>query len=393
VEHSFADDLAAVSNIDAIPMILKVACHSTGLRFAAVARVTSDRWIACAVRDEIAFGLQVGGELPVKTTLCDEVRSRRELVIIDNVAEDKLYCGHPTPGMYGFQSYISVPINLPDGRFFGTLCALDPLPAQLKTSSTIETFKLFADLIAFHLDAQEQLAVTQSELEVERAVAEMREQFIAVLGHDLRNPLNSIKLSVPVLLATPLDERARRVVGRINNSVTRMAGLIDNVLDFARSRLGAGISLTKIEHQGLAAMLEQVIAELQAAWPDRTILTEITLSRTVVCDGARISQLLSNLLGNALTHGASDSPIWIRVRSNDNDFELSVANRGKPIPPDSIERLFEPFSRAATDQAPEGLGLGLFIASEITKAHGGTITVASSSEETCFTFRMPMNMA
>jgi signal transduction histidine kinase len=99
-------------------------------------------------------------------------------------------------------------------------------------------------------------SVTQSELEVERAVAEMREQFIAVLGHDLRNPLNSIKLSVPVLLATPLDERARRVVGRINNSVTRMAGLIDNVLDFARSRLGAGLSLTKIENNGLAAMLE-----------------------------------------------------------------------------------------------------------------------------------------
>jgi hypothetical protein len=103
VEHSFADDLIAISKIDAVPMILKVACHSTGLRFAAVARVTSDRWMACAVRDEITFGLQPGGELPVKTTLCDEVRTRRELVVIDNVAEDELYCEHPTPGMYGFQ--------------------------------------------------------------------------------------------------------------------------------------------------------------------------------------------------------------------------------------------------------------------------------------------------
>ena len=89
--------------------------------FAAVARVTEDRWVACAVRDEIAFGLQPGGELEVETTICDEIRDSGRLVVIDNVAEDKAFCGHPTPRMYGFQSYISMPIVRPDGRFFGTL--------------------------------------------------------------------------------------------------------------------------------------------------------------------------------------------------------------------------------------------------------------------------------
>src|ERR1700685_2008976 len=117
ITDSFADDLAAIGKIDAIPLILEVACHSTGLRFATVARVTPDRWIACAVRDEIAFGLQAGGELPVNTTICDEVRASGQIVVIESVAEDKLFCGHPTPKLYGFQSYISVPINLPDGEF------------------------------------------------------------------------------------------------------------------------------------------------------------------------------------------------------------------------------------------------------------------------------------
>jgi signal transduction histidine kinase len=389
MNKSFTEDLAAIARIDAVPMILKVACHITGLRFAAVARVTEDRWIACAVRDEIEFGLQPGGELKVETTICNEVRHSGQMVVIDNVAEDEGFSGHPTPAMYGFQSYISVPINLTDGRFFGTLCALDPRPARLRTTTTIDTFRLFADLIAFHLDAQERLSVTQTALQQELQLAELREQFIAVLGHDLRNPLNSITLGLPVLLETPLNERARRVVGRIQNSVARMAGLINNVMDFARTRMGSGLSLTRSIDYGLAGMLEQVIAELQVVWPDRTIRSELSLAMPVACDSARISQLLSNLLANALTHGASDSPVLVHARSDDSGFKLSVTNHGKQIPPEAADRLFEPFSRASTTEGQQGLGLGLYIASEIAQAHGGTISVVSSSQQTCFSFRMP----
>ena len=159
LKDSLADDLAAVTRIDAVPTILEVVCRTTGLGFSAVARVTEDRWVACAVRDEIAFGLQPGGELRVETTICDEIRDSGQLVVIDNVAEDEVFCGHPTPRMYGFQSYISVPIHRPDGRFFGTLCAIDPRPARLNTPETVGMFKLFADLIGFHLDVQERLRV------------------------------------------------------------------------------------------------------------------------------------------------------------------------------------------------------------------------------------------
>src|SRR5215213_2888189 len=123
-------DVAAIARIDAVPTILEVVCRTTGMGFAAVARVTDDRWIACGVRDEIAFGLQPGGELKVETTICSEIRDSGRPVIIDHVSDHPVFCGHPTPAMYGFQSYISMPILRPGGEFFGTLCAIDPRPAK-----------------------------------------------------------------------------------------------------------------------------------------------------------------------------------------------------------------------------------------------------------------------
>jgi signal transduction histidine kinase len=388
LEDTFAEDLAAIARIDAVPLILEVVCRTTGMGFAAVARVTEDRWIACAVRDEIQFGLQPGGELAVKTTICDEIRGSGQPVVIDHVAEDEAFCGHPTPQMYGFQSYISVPIYRPDGRFFGTLCAIDPRPAHLKTPETIGMFKLFTHLIAFHLDAQDRLMMSEKALLDERQTAELREQFIAVLGHDLRSPLAAIDAGATALGHMPLGEKATPVVALIRRSVGRMAGLIDNALDFARGRLGGGLSLATAADSGLESVLEHVIAEQRSAWPGRDLLTEIALDAPVACDSARIAQLVSNLLANALAHGDPAGPVWVFARSDDDGFELSVANLGAPIPPETQASLFQPFSRASARRGQQGLGLGLYIASEIARAHGGTLEVASSEEITRFTFRM-----
>jgi signal transduction histidine kinase len=388
--NNIADDLEAISRIDAIPKILEVVCRTTGMGFAAVARVTVDRWVACAVRDEIAFGLQPGGELQVETTICDEIRESGQPVVIDHATEDETFCYHPTPKMYGFQSYISVPINRPDGQFFGTLCAIDPQPHRLKTPETIGMFKLFADLIAFHLDTQERLKLSETALLDERQTAQLREQFIAVMGHDLRNPLNAIHGGAELLLMMPLGEKGAQVSALIQRSATRMAGLIENVMDFARGRLGGGLSLNRVVDAGLEAMLKQVIAEVQTAWPHRVIQSELALSRPVSCDGPRIAQMLSNLIANALTHGDPAGPVRVRARSDDNSFELTVANLGEPIPPDTVDRLFQPFSRASAAPGQEGLGLGLYIASEIARAHEGSLEVDSSPEETRFTFLMPV---
>lgn len=389
ISENFAGDVAAISKIDAVTQILRVICSVTGLGFSAVARVTDTHWVACAVRDEIQFGLLPGGELELETTICHEIRSNGEAVAIDHVAEDERFCAHHTPLRYGFQSYISVPINLADGRFFGTLCAIDPKPANVNNPEILGMFALFADLIAMHLDAQYRLAANEAALQSEREMSKLREQFIAVLGHDLRNPLGAIGAGVQVLSLMPQSEEAAPVLEMIQRSNLRMGELIDNLLDFARGRLGDGISLSFAEDPGLETALRQVIVELQAAWPARSIEGEIHLDRLVACDSARLAQLLSNLLANALTHGDPSSPVWVRAQSSEQEFELTVTNLGPTIPPEILERFFEPFARGDSAAGGQGLGLGLYISSEIARAHQGTLTIASNEGKTCVAFHMP----
>jgi signal transduction histidine kinase len=388
--NDFQADVGTIASIPAVPTILDVVCRTTGMGFAAVARVTETRWIACGVKDDIAFGLRPGGELKVETTICHEIRQHRDPVVINDVAASEVYRHHQTPATYGFQSYISVPIVLPDGSFFGTLCAIDPKPRMLNTPEIISMFKLFAELIAFHLDANTRLTTSEAVLSREREVSDLREQFIAVLGHDLRNPLAAISGGTEMLLKTPLNERASRMVSVIQASAKRMSGLIDDVMDFARGRLGSGLILTRDGGTSVEPILNQVIEELRSTRGDRTIETDFALEEPVNCDRVRVAQLLSNLLGNALAHGARDQPVRVRAIARHGFFELSVSNRGEPIPPAALERLFQPFFRGSTQPSQQGLGLGLYIASEIARAHGGVIDVTSTPAETRFTFRMPI---
>jgi signal transduction histidine kinase len=381
-------DVAAISRIDAVASILEIVCRTTGMGFAAVARVTRDRWVACAVRDEIAFGLLPGGELDVKTTICDEIRDSGRAVVIDHVAKDKDFCNHHTPRTYGLQSYISMPIILPDGAFFGTLCAIDPRPARLNRPEVIGMFKNFAQLIAFHLDAQARAAKQDAALLDAQEAAKLREQFVAILAHDLRNPLASIDAGVNVILRRKPDEKTQSIGEQIHKSARRMAALIDDILDFARGRLGGGFMLERNPNAPLFDHLEQVIGELRDL-SENPIDARINLSHPVNCDPRRVAQIASNLVANAMKHGASGQPIRVRASTDEEGFELTVANEGDPIDEIVAQQLFQPFFRGNGRSANQGLGLGLYIASEIARAHGGKIEVASSKEETRFTLHIP----
>jgi signal transduction histidine kinase len=359
------------------------------MRFAAVARVTEDSWTACAVRDEIDFGLKPGGELPLKTTICDEIRASGRAIIIDHVSDDPHFRTHHTPRMYGFQSYISVPILRTNGDFFGTLCALDPLPAKVSDAKVIATFELFCQLISLQLDAEERLDKSETALLDEKQTAELREQFIAVLGHDMRTPLSSVVAGVQTLQRMPLTTQAATVVDRMKRSGDRMARLIDNLLDFARGRLGGGIPVTRQPDPQLGQTLLHVIAELSAIHPERKVDAKIDIVKPVSCDPGRIAQLLANLLSNALVHGSVDQPVGVIARREGDLFILSVTNTGEPIAKETQQRLFHPFSRGSGEKHQEGLGLGLYIAYQIAAAHNGTLTVDSTPASTTFTLSMP----
>ena len=389
-QQAIARDIAAIHRIDVVPGILKTVADITGMRFTAVARVTDARWIACAVRDEIAFGLEPGGELALETTICNEIRNSGRSVIFGQASLHPVFSTHQTPALYGFESYVSVPIARQDGTFFGTLCAIDPLPAKLDDPHLLQTLQLFAQLIGSQLDLQDRLVETDRALGAARDLARLREQFIAVLGHDLRNPLSAIDGGTRLLQHTVEGDRPRKVLQMIRGSAARMSGLIDNILDFARGRLGGGIDVSCDSEHALAPVVHQVVDELRASHPTRTIDADIALSRSIGCDPGRIAQLLSNLLGNALTHGDPGAPIAVRARIHGDAFELSVTNVAEPIPPDVLARLFHPFARGEVRPNQQGLGLGLYIASQIATAHGGTLAADSTAERTRFTFLMPL---
>jgi signal transduction histidine kinase len=275
------DDITAIAGIDAVPRMLEVICRTTGLGFAAVARVTADRWIACAVRDEISFGLAPGGELPVTTTICDAIRDSGRQVVIDHVEHDPIYRNHPTPKLYGFQSYISVPIRRRDGRFFGTLCAIDRKPAKLNTSETIGLFALFAELIGFHLEAGDRL------IELERGIAD-RTAALTESHARLAQVLQERTGWLSTVISAQEDER-RRVARELHDemsqhltaltmglqrfadvaphqdAVVRLTDLITR-MDQSVHRLARDLRPAELDDLGLVPALTSYVAE----WSQRT---------------------------------------------------------------------------------------------------------------------------
>src|SRR5579875_417374 len=165
------DAATRYADVDAI---LEVCARTTGMGYCVVAHVTEERWLACAVLDEISFGLPPGGELPIKSTLCNEVRECRETIAFDQASTDPRWRDHATPRTYGLESYIAAPSILADGEFFGTLCAIDPKPAPASRADVVKMFGLFAKMIASHLDGQKRIAASEAALLDAQATAELR---------------------------------------------------------------------------------------------------------------------------------------------------------------------------------------------------------------------------
>lgn len=244
------------------------------------------------------------------------------------------------------------------------------------------------DRVQYEQNLQRAKKVAENELETEKENVLLREQLIAVLGHDLRNPLGAITMAVELLKDSALSPEDKELLATLKRSSYRMTELIANIMDFARTRLGEGI-LINSNDVILEPILQQVIGELKLVFPQRAIITEFNIAEPVRCDSNRIAQLFSNLLANALTHGLPDTSVYIFASHINKTLELSVVNYGKPIPESLHRLLFAPFTREGDRPSKNGLGLGLYISAEIARAHNATLTFTSNTSETRFTFHMP----
>ena len=223
----------------------------------------------------------------------------------------------------------------------------------------------------------------------EHEAAQLREQFIAVLGHDLRNPLAGIEAGLKMVLRTSQDEKSTSIIALMQNSVERMNALVSDLMDLARTRMGGQI-LLNYQLVQLEPVITHIVAEIVAASPFNKVELQIDIPQPVECDPMRIAQLLSNLLGNAISHGERAGTVKVQANSDDSLLEISVTNNGPAILQEILDQLFQPFHRNEAGQKRLGLGLGLYICSEITRAHGGELKVISDVERTTFTFRMPI---
>lgn len=223
-----------------------------------------------------------------------------------------------------------------------------------------------------------------------------KEMFLAILGHDLRSPLSTIIMSAQFMLETDeLKEPHLTLMSRIASSSKRMNNMVGALLDFTRGRLGGGIPIVRAP-MSMEKLAHDVVNEIAAAQPLRTIEVESAGAQTGEWDCARISQALTNLIGNALEHGSDQTIVKVEVTGDETETTIAVHNRGAPIPADKLSGLFNPMknrettANAASEGTSGNLGLGLYIADRIVNAHEGRIEVDSSEERgTTFTIHLP----
>jgi PAS domain S-box-containing protein len=221
--------------------------------------------------------------------------------------------------------------------------------------------------------------------------AELEQQFLGVVSHDLRNPLQAISLGARTLqrLERPSPEALLRMTGRIANSADIMGRMISDLLDFTRGRLGGGIPLERSANE-LVRLCHEVIDEFTVTHPSSDLLLEGEGVYEGWWDGPRLRQVLSNLLSNALRHAREGTPVRVRVRGGADEVAVSVSNAGAPIPAELVPVLFEPFRRGMSTFRPSGsLGLGLYIVRQVVEGHGGRVEVRTGEEGTTFTVHLP----
>lgn len=247
-----------------------------------------------------------------------------------------------------------------------------------------------AELIRF--DEAIDQALAESIARYHQKVTETQERYLAILGHDLRNPLGAILTSASFMLEVEdLSEPIHSLAERIASSSRRMNEMVLDLIEFSRTQLGRRVPIER-EPMDAGRMVHDVVAEVKAAHPEGDVRATCDGDLHGNWDSARFTQAMTNLVSNALEHGKPGNPVTVAAHGTDRDVFLAVHNDGSPIPPEMLPRIFDPMKAMGDRVSRQSghLGLGLYIAEQIVRGHGGAITVQSTAGEgTTFTVRMP----
>lgn len=349
-----------------------------------------------------------GAILKVNTTFCEWVGVPRErLVGVERLQSLFTMGGRifhqthwmPTLQMTGTLAEIKFDVRHSDGS---VVPMIFNARRRLRAGRTFDEIAAFVaherstyerELMNARKKADGLLEAEQQSQRLLRDRALFAEQMVGIVSHDLRNPLSAILMGVQ-LLARADNERRVRVLGHVRDSAERAQRLIEELLDFTQARLGRGLAVHR-QPMDLHATAARTVEELRLSFPDRTIVCRALGTDRCVADADRLAQLIGNLVGNAVAYGDAQAPIVVTSDVSGPDARLEIHNAGQPIPDALRERIFEPMVRGETgSSAVRSVGLGLFIVSEIARAHGGVMSVTSELQRgTAFTLRFPADLA
>ena len=245
---------------------------------------------------------------------------------------------------------------------------------------------LLQDVIRFN-EAIDQ-ALTESIGQFSLQVEQSRNLLLGVLSHDMRSPLQTIQMTALHLGGLNGGEVVSDAARRLINSGVRIQSLLDDLVDFNRSNLGIGIGVVP-QDVDLGALCTEEVEQIRAGYPGRRVDLRVSGNCRGRWDGKRVQQLLGNLIINAVTHGTPGAPVRVTVDCRESDVVIEVGNNGPALAKTALEQIFQPLKRGSAAENTEGLGLGLYIVSQIAKAHGGHVDARSNDAETVFSVRLP----